>query len=993
MRYRFGDHDLDTETGELIGPSGPIELRRRTFRLLRVLVEKAPALVRHDELLDEVWGRTALSANALSQAISELRQALGDSARSARYIETRHGRGYRLKVPVERVETAQETGQIAEHRAEGGQPQQRRWPLAPLAVVAALLLLVPVVWWLAAPEPETLPSDNGAGTEVLALGRLAADDGVPDWVAPAALELMLGRLGNDPSLVVIRQDAQGLAGGPDDSRWRAAMREVHGAGLAVDGRWRIDNDQRLQMALNLVALDSGRLVHEWQSADDLDRLDRLVDEAVAQLRRALRLPPSTIGRPTLAGSEKAEQYWRGLAALAEGEHAQAVELLQHLYETSGRPAWLALHLARALRLAGASRSAAALFADIDEDTTGLALGESLRLHAELARLRHDAMDAASALRALSALFPQDMDLLLELAEAELDALQGEAARITLARAAVRDEAAGSPEFHRLRAELGLLDADYDSAMAAIDTAHALVETHGLVGMLVPVAKTRTRIHRARGELVIAEEHLAELRQRWGERLDGSRDQTLVIELAGLARARGQIAQAEELLTELSDTDPGSLSQLRVEIERALLDHDRGDFSTALERLDGIAPAVRELGNAEIEIGHGGALGMVLLARGDMSGAVSAFEQAMSLARRSGLGHRVAALQINFGQMLARQGRHAEAERIWEQAIEVFEQLGDRRGMAVSLGNLAASAAEQGLAERSRELNQRALAIFRELNLSADIARTAFNLALSASRDGDLAGADALFAEAESIYRQAGQTDLVLYVAALRADHLLLAGRLNAAEQLLDSLEQLIDSGSALRQSVVWSARGRLHQWRGEIGPAAEAFAKSAELRSASGHEGWIMTSRLEQLRLDLIAGHDPWSIRIESGEIAEGFASSSQFRGAARAWLLGAEALLSLGEQDDARELLERVRTSGEGFRDAALALDLAWVEAWAGRPEARQMRLERLGRRAEELGYVSMLRLIDVAASVNGLVLELGPVAPEQALTPAILPPYARQR
>ena len=88
MAYRFGDFELDPRLGTLTGPHGPVALRRQGFRLCQLLVERAPELLDRDTLLDEVWGRTALSPNVLPQTMSELRQALGDDPQAPRYIET-----------------------------------------------------------------------------------------------------------------------------------------------------------------------------------------------------------------------------------------------------------------------------------------------------------------------------------------------------------------------------------------------------------------------------------------------------------------------------------------------------------------------------------------------------------------------------------------------------------------------------------------------------------------------------------------------------------------------------------------------------------------------------------------------------------------------------------------------------------------------------------------------------------------------------------------
>lgn len=100
--YRFGAFTLDLRREHLLGTDSTRVLRRKTFATLRLLLEAAPALVTLDRLLDEVWGRHAISASAVPNVVAELRRALGDDARSPRYIETRHRRGYRMLAPVTR---------------------------------------------------------------------------------------------------------------------------------------------------------------------------------------------------------------------------------------------------------------------------------------------------------------------------------------------------------------------------------------------------------------------------------------------------------------------------------------------------------------------------------------------------------------------------------------------------------------------------------------------------------------------------------------------------------------------------------------------------------------------------------------------------------------------------------------------------------------------------------------------------------------------------
>jgi formylglycine-generating enzyme required for sulfatase activity/DNA-binding winged helix-turn-helix (wHTH) protein len=149
MHFRFGDFTLDTRSGSLNGPDGEVSLRRQTFKLLQVLLCRAPELIDRDTLLDEAWGRTALSPNVLPQAISELRQALGDSPQSPSYIETLHRRGYRIICPVEKIDSpaVDESEAPSDPIATSNSSSTSR--LAWFGLVASVVALVVIasLWW------------------------------------------------------------------------------------------------------------------------------------------------------------------------------------------------------------------------------------------------------------------------------------------------------------------------------------------------------------------------------------------------------------------------------------------------------------------------------------------------------------------------------------------------------------------------------------------------------------------------------------------------------------------------------------------------------------------------------------------------------------------------------------------------------------------------------------------------------------------------------
>jgi len=96
---------VDTAAYRVERGGAPVSLEPKAFDLLVFLLANAGQLVTKQRLLDEVWGGTAVSDNALTRVIAQLRKAIGDDAREARYLETIPTRGYRWIAPVTRGQT------------------------------------------------------------------------------------------------------------------------------------------------------------------------------------------------------------------------------------------------------------------------------------------------------------------------------------------------------------------------------------------------------------------------------------------------------------------------------------------------------------------------------------------------------------------------------------------------------------------------------------------------------------------------------------------------------------------------------------------------------------------------------------------------------------------------------------------------------------------------------------------------------------------------
>src|SRR5271169_3043005 len=162
--HQFGIFQLDLNARELHKAGIRVKLQDQPFRVLALLVERAGQVVTREDLQKSVWPTDVYVAfdQGLNNAIKKVRDALGDSAESPRFIETVARHGYRFVAPV-----SMPPGHESQLRFQVG---SRTWRNALIGLAAAALLAAVAYWaWHAAvpaaPTSEkvilaVLPFDN-----------------------------------------------------------------------------------------------------------------------------------------------------------------------------------------------------------------------------------------------------------------------------------------------------------------------------------------------------------------------------------------------------------------------------------------------------------------------------------------------------------------------------------------------------------------------------------------------------------------------------------------------------------------------------------------------------------------------------------------------------------------------------------------------------------------------------------------------------------------
>src|SRR5262245_28341929 len=100
----FGPFGFDRQAQILRKDAAEIPLPPRVLGVLDLLVARAGEIVPRQELIDAVWRDAFVTDTSLAEAISFLRQTLGDDPQAPTYVQTVHRRGYRFVAPIRDLE-------------------------------------------------------------------------------------------------------------------------------------------------------------------------------------------------------------------------------------------------------------------------------------------------------------------------------------------------------------------------------------------------------------------------------------------------------------------------------------------------------------------------------------------------------------------------------------------------------------------------------------------------------------------------------------------------------------------------------------------------------------------------------------------------------------------------------------------------------------------------------------------------------------------------
>lgn len=293
--FRFGVFELDPSSGELRKNGTRIALSEQPFKILTRLLQHPGELVSREELRRELWASDTFVdfEHGLNAAVKRLRDALGDSAETPRFIETIPRRGYRFIFPMDEFTTGVAVQpEFAPAAATG--TRHRRLLIILAVSTLALLSMVALRFYF---RPSRAATTQGHTIAVLPFTDMSPTKD-QEYFSDGLSEELITNLSRTPGLrVSARTSSFQFKGGAQDVRVIGRKLNVE---TILEGGVRKEGS-RVRITVQLINTADG--FHIWSEVYDRELKDIFavqeeIGTAVAEaLKLSLLRPPAVAGGP------------------------------------------------------------------------------------------------------------------------------------------------------------------------------------------------------------------------------------------------------------------------------------------------------------------------------------------------------------------------------------------------------------------------------------------------------------------------------------------------------------------------------------------------------------------------------------------------------------------------------------------------------------------------------------------------------------------------
>lgn len=288
--YQFGEFRLDVAEETLRRNGEKLNINRRMFQVLQLLVERAGEIVSKEDFFETVWADSFVEDNNLTVAITGLRKVLGDTAKQSKFIENLPRKGYRfignVTVPDGALRTERRKtpplGAI-ENRATPPFKTRKIW----VAIFATGILFLVTAFGLNSLGylDSALPSAKLA-TESVAVLPFQNQDPDTEYLSDGLTESVINNLAKLPNLRVISRNSV--------FRYKNKAADIQAVGrelgvrAVLSGRM-VQLDDGLVVTAELVDIPTGKKIWEKQFTRQSADMSILHEELSREISHALRI--------------------------------------------------------------------------------------------------------------------------------------------------------------------------------------------------------------------------------------------------------------------------------------------------------------------------------------------------------------------------------------------------------------------------------------------------------------------------------------------------------------------------------------------------------------------------------------------------------------------------------------------------------------------------------------------------------------------------------
>lgn len=862
---RFGVFEADLRAGELRKHGLLIKLQEQPFKILVLLLKRPGELVTREELRQELWpAHTFVDFDrGLNKAMTKLRNALGDSADSPRYIETLHRRGYRFLASV--VEHHESDSGVHLTLAEGmpneGRSNGQLQPAMPVnawrqlwfvqhktfAIVLAIVLFSTLFFvYLRFYRGVVLGGSTrtiGARTSVAVLGfRNLSGNPQQAWLSTALSDWLTTELSAGDQLRIIPAETVSrmkleLALPDVDTFGRDSLFRIRknvGTDYVVAGSYATfpskSNDSS-QMTLDLLLQDArtGETVMAISESGAQDRLSEIVAKAGEDLRAKLGARAMTTQQAAEVATalpsqpQAARLYWEGLAHLRVFDALSARD--SFLKAVAADPNFALAHseLANAWTQLGYAENARAEAKKAFDLSANLPREQRLLIEARYREASGDWAKAIDIYRALFEFFPDNLDYGLALAADQVNAGNAKQAVDTVA------------SLRNLPASLS------NDPRIDLASGHASEALADFKAVEVYTERAADKARASGASLLLAR---ALLDRAWAAENLGEFD-----EIDGLVNEAKRIYDAAHDRKGAADAITVGAIALQM----------KGDYPGAEKGYERALGLYQDLGEQVAIANESDNVADILLGLGQLDRARANYEKALAIFQRIGHADGVPLAENGLGDVFFTMGKHREAKRMYEDSLRACRQIGDRSKAGVALSGLGDVYRVEGDLPAARRSEEEAETNFEEIGDKTRAMESRLQLAqilldehkFSATLKTALTAADA--------FKQTGakkdETEAYLVI----SQALLAQGQVLQAEKIVDQAVTVaketqvreLEVAAAITQANVLARSGK----PGDGKTAAQRLDELVSEATSAGYMNAEMEARLSLGRVEITSGN------------------------------------------------------------------------------------------------------------------------------------------